>query len=91
MGEMHDEDGYALIRRVREIDPDVPAGALTAHAGPEDRRPASSTPGFTRTSPSPSSPATSRSWWRPSPAAASSRRSRRIRWSNTPPQGRTPR
>jgi PAS domain S-box-containing protein len=32
------EDGYALIRRVREIDPDVPAGALTAYAGPEDRR-----------------------------------------------------
>jgi CheY-like chemotaxis protein len=32
------EDGFALIRRVREIDPDVPAGALTAYAGPEDRR-----------------------------------------------------
>jgi CheY-like chemotaxis protein len=38
VGEMRDEDGYALIRRVREIDPDVPAGALTAYAGPEDRR-----------------------------------------------------
>jgi PAS domain S-box-containing protein len=32
------EDGYALIRRVREIDPDVPAAALTAYASPEDQR-----------------------------------------------------
>jgi CheY-like chemotaxis protein len=32
------EDGYALIRRVREIDPDVPAAALTAYAAPEDKR-----------------------------------------------------
>jgi PAS domain S-box-containing protein len=32
------EDGYALIRRVREIDPHVPAGALTAYASPEDQR-----------------------------------------------------
>jgi PAS domain S-box-containing protein len=32
------EDGYALIRRVREIDPAVPAAALTAYASPEDHR-----------------------------------------------------
>ena len=32
------EDGYALIRRVREIDPDVPAAALTAYASPEDQQ-----------------------------------------------------
>jgi hypothetical protein len=32
------EDGYALIRRVREIDSGVPALALTAHATPEDHR-----------------------------------------------------
>ncbi len=32
------EDGYALIRRVREIDADVPAGALTAYASAEDHR-----------------------------------------------------
>jgi PAS domain S-box-containing protein len=32
------EDGYALIRRVREIDPDLPAAALTAYASPEDQR-----------------------------------------------------
>ena len=32
------EDGYALIRRVREIDPAVPAAALTAYASPDDQR-----------------------------------------------------
>jgi CheY-like chemotaxis protein len=32
------EDGFALIRRVREIDRDLPAAALTAYAGPDDRR-----------------------------------------------------
>ncbi|HEY5676249.1 MAG TPA: ATP-binding protein, partial [Myxococcales bacterium] len=32
------EDGFALIRRVREIDRDVPAAALTAYAGADDRR-----------------------------------------------------
>ncbi|HEY6907886.1 MAG TPA: response regulator [Myxococcales bacterium] len=32
------EDGFALIRRVREYDRDVPAAALTAYAGPDDRR-----------------------------------------------------
>jgi CheY-like chemotaxis protein len=32
------EDGLALIRRVREIDRDLPAAALTAYAGPDDRR-----------------------------------------------------
>jgi PAS domain S-box-containing protein len=32
------EDGYALIRRVREIDPGVPAAALTAYASPDDHR-----------------------------------------------------
>jgi CheY-like chemotaxis protein len=32
------EDGYALIRRVREIDGEVPAGALTAYASAEDHR-----------------------------------------------------
>jgi PAS domain S-box-containing protein len=32
------EDGYALIRRVREIDPEVPAAALTAYASPDDHR-----------------------------------------------------
>jgi CheY-like chemotaxis protein len=30
------EDGYALLRRVREIDPLLPAAALTAYAGPTD-------------------------------------------------------
>jgi PAS domain S-box-containing protein len=30
------EDGYALIRRIRDIDPTVPAAALTAYAGPAD-------------------------------------------------------
>jgi CheY-like chemotaxis protein/anti-sigma regulatory factor (Ser/Thr protein kinase) len=32
------EDGYAFIRRVREIDGTVPAAALTAYAGIDDRR-----------------------------------------------------
>ena len=32
------EDGYALIRRVREIDKEIPAGALTAYASTEDHR-----------------------------------------------------
>jgi len=32
------EDGFSLIRRVREIAPDVPAAALTAYASPEDQR-----------------------------------------------------
>jgi CheY-like chemotaxis protein/anti-sigma regulatory factor (Ser/Thr protein kinase) len=32
------EDGYALIRRVRQIDAALPAAALTAYAGPEDHR-----------------------------------------------------
>ncbi|HTO96875.1 MAG TPA: response regulator [Myxococcales bacterium] len=32
------EDGYALIRRVREIDPLLKACALTAYATPEDHR-----------------------------------------------------
>ena len=32
------EDGYALIRRVREIDPAVPAAALTAYASADDQR-----------------------------------------------------
>ena len=32
------EDGYALIRRVREIDPEVPAAALTAYAGVDDHQ-----------------------------------------------------
>jgi len=32
------EDGFALIRRLREIDRDVPVAALTAYAGPDDRR-----------------------------------------------------
>jgi CheY-like chemotaxis protein len=32
------EDGFALIRRVREIDPQIPAGALTAYATSEDHR-----------------------------------------------------
>src|SRR5205823_5564356 len=39
---MPEEDGYALIRRVRALPPEqggrVPAAALTAFAGPEDRR-----------------------------------------------------
>ncbi|HET7747721.1 MAG TPA: ATP-binding protein [Vicinamibacteria bacterium] len=39
--EMPGEDGYALIRRVRERSPekggDIPAAALTAHAGMQDR------------------------------------------------------
>jgi CheY-like chemotaxis protein len=32
------EDGYALIRRLREIDADLPVAALTAYAGAEDQR-----------------------------------------------------
>ena len=32
------EDGYALIRRVREIDSTVPAAALTAYASIDDHR-----------------------------------------------------
>ncbi|HYY51906.1 MAG TPA: response regulator [Myxococcales bacterium] len=32
------DDGYELIRRVREIDPAIPAAALTAYATPQDRR-----------------------------------------------------
>jgi PAS domain S-box-containing protein len=32
------EDGYALIRRVRELDPEVPAAALTAFASADDHR-----------------------------------------------------
>ncbi len=32
------EDGYALIRRVREIDAELPAAVLTAYAGPDDHR-----------------------------------------------------
>src|SRR3954470_17645420 len=44
--------------------------------------------GFTRTSPSRSSRPTWRCWSRVSAGAASSRTNRRIRWSNTPPQGR---
>jgi PAS domain S-box-containing protein len=32
------DDGYELIRRVREIDPALPAAALTAYATPQDRR-----------------------------------------------------
>jgi len=32
------EDGYALIRRVRELDATLPAAALTAFARPEDHR-----------------------------------------------------
>ena len=39
---MPDEDGYALIKRVRARPPEaggsVPAASLTAYAGPEDRR-----------------------------------------------------
>jgi CheY-like chemotaxis protein len=39
---MPDEDGYALIRRIRSLPPSeggrVPAAALTAHARAEDRR-----------------------------------------------------
>jgi CheY-like chemotaxis protein len=39
---MPDEDGYSLLRRVRELPPerggDVPAIALTAYARPEDVR-----------------------------------------------------
>jgi signal transduction histidine kinase len=39
---MPDEDGYALIKRVRarapEVGGSVPAASLTAYAGPEDRR-----------------------------------------------------
>ena len=31
-------DGYALIRRVREIEPALPAAALTAFAGPDDHQ-----------------------------------------------------
>jgi PAS domain S-box-containing protein len=32
------EDGYALIRRVRQIDAALPAAALTAYAGPDDHK-----------------------------------------------------
>ena len=32
------EDGYMLMRRVREIDSSVPAAALTAYAGPTDHQ-----------------------------------------------------
>ena len=32
------EDGYAFIRRVRELDHTVPAAALTAYAGPDDHK-----------------------------------------------------
>jgi PAS domain S-box-containing protein len=32
------DDGYELIRRVREIDPAIPAAALTAYATPQDVR-----------------------------------------------------
>ncbi len=35
---MPDQDGYALLRRVREIDRALPAAALTAFATPEDHR-----------------------------------------------------
>jgi CheY-like chemotaxis protein len=39
---MPDEDGYALIRQVRNLPPDrsgtIPAASLTAYAGAEDRR-----------------------------------------------------
>ena len=32
------EDGYALIRRLRELDGEIPVAALTAYAGAEDQR-----------------------------------------------------
>ena len=32
------EDGFSLIRRVREIEPEVPAAALTAYASPDDQQ-----------------------------------------------------
>jgi len=32
------EDGFSLIRRVREIEPEVPAAALTAYASPGDQQ-----------------------------------------------------
>jgi len=39
---MPEEDGYSLIRKVRDLAPDhgglVPAIALTAYARPEDRK-----------------------------------------------------
>ncbi|MBI4445674.1 MAG: response regulator [Acidobacteria bacterium] len=34
---MPEEDGYSLVQRVRALGFDVPAAALTAHAGAEDR------------------------------------------------------
>ena len=34
---MPQEDGYSLIRRMRVLDPKLPALALTAYARPEDR------------------------------------------------------
>ena len=52
---MPDEDGYALIRRVRALGPDrggdIPAVALTAYARPEDRD-VRCAPASRRTSPS---------------------------------------
>ena len=85
------EDGYALIRRVREIDGEVPAGALTAYAGPEDRRRALEA-GFHAHIAKPVDPADSgaaggdplRPRHRPAETGG-------ILWSNTPPRGRRPR
>jgi CheY-like chemotaxis protein len=39
---MPDEDGYALLRKIRALEPSrggaIPAAALTAFAAPDDRR-----------------------------------------------------
>ena len=53
---MPDVDGYELIRQVREIDPRLPAVAVSAYAYPQDRTRALAA-GYTPTAPSPSTPA----------------------------------